>query len=95
MSLELTKWHKKWLAIQPLPKENYQALWQWIRLRFNHHSNQFEGNTLVYNETKLLLIHGRTTGEHNIREYEEMKAHNVAFKYMCELAKKDRTLTEA
>ncbi len=64
-------------------------------MRFNHHSNQFEGNTLVYNETTLLLIHGQTTGEHNIREYEEMKAHNVAFKYMCELATKDRAITEA
>ena len=87
--------HKKWLSIQPLSKENHQALWQWIRLQFNHHSNSFEGNTLSYEGTKLLLLHGRTVGDHTLREYEEMKAHNVAFQYMCKLAKDNRPLREA
>ena len=64
-------------------------------MQFNHHSNQFEGNTLVYDETQLLLIHGRAVGDHTIREYEEMKAHNVAFNYMCELAEKERLIDEA
>ena len=35
--------YKKWRSVQPLPEDNYQALWQWIRLQFNHHSNRFEG----------------------------------------------------
>ena len=94
MSEKLRELYKEWQAVQPLPEENHQALWQWIRLKFNHHSNHFEGNTLTYSETQLLLIHGQTTGDHTIREYEEMKAHNVAFKYMCELAKKERHITE-
>ena len=94
MAVELMKLYEQWRAVQPLPNENHQALWQWIRLRFNHHSNQFEGNTLVYSETQLLLIHGRTEGDRTLREYEEMKAHNVAFQYVCELAKKDSPLTE-
>ena len=34
-------------------------------------------------------------GDHTIREYEEMKAHNVAFKYMCELTKEKRLVSEA
>ncbi|MDE0119816.1 MAG: HsdR family type I site-specific deoxyribonuclease [Bdellovibrionales bacterium] len=93
--LRLVDLHKQWFSVQPLPEENNQALWQWIRLQFNHHSNSFEGNTLVYDETQLLLIHGRTVGDHTIREYEEMKAHNVAFKYMCELAKEKRLVREA
>ena len=95
MSQNLINLHKQWLFVQPLPEENNQALWQWIRLQFNHYSNSFEGNTLIYAETQLLLIHGRTIGDHTIREYEEMKAHNVAFKYMCELAKKKRHICEA
>ena len=95
MSISLINLHKKWLSVQPLPEENGQALWQWIRLQFNHHSNSFEGNTLVYDETQLLLIHGRAVGDHTIREYEEMKAHNIAFKYVCELAKKKRYICEA
>ena len=95
MSKNLINLHKQWLSVQPLPEENNQSLWQWIRLQFNHHSNSFEGNTLVYDETQLLLIHGRTVGDHTLREYEEMKAHNVAFKYMCELAKEKRFIREA
>ena len=94
MSKELKDWHKKWLDIQPLAEENKKKLWQWIRLQFNYRSNNFEGNTLTYEETKLLLIHGRTVGEHTLREYEEMKAHNVAFKYMHDLAKEDRLIRE-
>ena len=95
MSEEFIQLHKQWLSIQPLPEENKQALWQWIRLQFNHHSNSFEGNTLVYSETQLLLIHGRAVGDHTIREYEEMKAHNVAFNYMCEFAREKRLIREA
>lgn len=94
-SLRLINLYKKWRSTQPLPEENNQALWQWIRLQFNHHSNQFEGNTLVYDETQLLLIHGRAVGDHTIREYEEMKAHNVAFNYICELAGKEKLIDEA
>ena len=94
MSKNLMNLYEKWQSVQPLPEENHQALWQWIRLQFNHHSNQFEGNTLVYDETQLLLIHGRAVGDHTIREYEEMKAHNVAFNYMCDLAGKKRFIGE-
>ena len=94
MSKNLIKLHKQWLSVQPLSEENHQALWQWIRLQFNHHSNSFEGNTLVYDETQLLLIHGRAVGDHTLREYEEMKAHNVAFKYICDLARKKRAISE-
>ena len=94
MSEEFINLYKQWLSVQPLPEKNYQALWQWIRLQFNHHSNSFEGNTLVYDETQLLLIHGRAVGDHTIREYEEMKAHNVAFKYVCSIAKEKRQISE-
>lgn len=86
--------YKGWQACQPLPKENYQSLWQWIRINFNYLSNNFEGNTLSYSETQLLLIHGRTTGDHELREYEEMKAHDVAFKYICKTAKDKKLITE-
>ncbi len=86
--------YKTWRACQPLPTENYQSLWQWIRINFNHLSNNFEGNTLSYSETQLLLIHGRTTGDHEIREYEEMKAHDVAFEYIRKTAKDKRLITE-
>ena len=99
MNKKILALHARWLDIQPLPEQNHTALWQWIRMRFNHLSNHFEGNTLTYHKTQLLLIHGRTTGEHELREYEEMKAHDVAFKHTRQLAKitmeKGRLITEA
>ena len=86
--------YQRWQACQPLPKEHDQALWQWIRMHYNHLSNNFEGNTLTYNETQLLLIHGRTTGDHTLREYEEMKAHDTAFEYIRKLVKKSHPIRE-
>ena len=91
---EILKLHSQWLEVCPLPEENHQALWKWIRMRFNHTSNHFEGNTLTYSETQLLLIHGRASGDHKLREYEEMKAHNVAFKHMVRLAREERPISE-
>jgi len=87
--------HTKWLACQPLPERNHAALWQWIRMRFNHLSNRFEGNTLTYSETQLLLIYGRAAGDHELREYEEMKAHDVAFDHARNLAADERPIGEA
>jgi len=86
--------HAKWLACQPLPEQNSTALWQWIRMRFNHLSNRFEGNTLSYSETQLLLIYGRAAGDHELREYEEMKAHDVAFDHVRNLAAAERPIGE-
>lgn len=86
--------HAQWLALQPLPEENHAALWQCIRMKFNHLSNHFEGNTLTYSETQLLLIYGRTTGDHELREYEEMKAHDVAFNHIRKLAAEARPVGE-
>lgn len=87
--------YKSWQDCQPLPEENHKALWQWIRMHFNHLSNHFEGNTLTYSETQMLLIHGRAVGNHELRAYEEMKAHDLAFEYTCQLAKEAKLVTEA
>lgn len=86
--------HADWRACQPLPARNHAALWQWMRMRFNHLSNRFEGNTLTYSETQLLLIYGRAAGDHELREYEEMKAHDVAFDHARNLAAEERPVGE-
>ena len=64
-------------------------------MNFNHLSNNFEGNPLTYSETQLLLIHGRAAGNHELRDYEEMKAHDVAFEYIRTLAAGERPISEA
>ena len=45
-------------------------------------------------ETELLLIQGQTVGTHTIREYEEMKAHDVAVEYVSQLAQDERAIGE-
>ena len=79
----------------PMKPEDKQRLDKKFRLEFNYNSNHLEGNTLTYSETKLLLIFDDTQGNHTMREYEEMKAHDVAYHLVEEWAKeKERPLTE-
>jgi Fic family protein len=85
----------KWDAAQPLSPENERRLWQKLRLEWNYHSNHIEGNTLTYGETELLLIQGKTTGQHELREYEEMKAHDLGIEYVRSLAADKRPITES
>ena len=88
--------YKEWSSLQPLSRENEDRLWKKIRLEWNYNSNRIEGNTLTYSETELLLIHGRVEGGHPIRDYEEMKAHNVGINKVREFAEdKEYCLTEA
>jgi Fic family protein len=83
-----------WLSLQPLTAENERRLKQKFRLEWNFNSNHIEGNTLTYGETELLLIQGQTVGGHSIREYEEMKAHDVAVEYLGQLAREERVIGE-
>ena len=88
--------YKQWLSLQPLNNQNNERLWKKIRLEWNYNSNRIEGNTLTYGETELLLIRGRVEGDHPMRDYEEMKAHDLAVEKVRELARdKERDLTEA
>ena len=85
----------EWQSLQPLIREDSDRLWRKLRLDWNYHSNHIEGNTLTYGETEILLIHGQATGDHGLRDYEEMKAHDVAIDHMRQLVDDDRPLTEA
>lgn len=77
---------KEWDSLQPVAPEHERRLWQKLRLEWNYHSNHIEGNTLTYGETVLLLLHGQTHGNHTLREYEEMKAHDVGIEHLRNLA---------
>lgn len=76
----------EWDALQPVSPENERRLWQKLRLEWNYHSNHIEGNTLTYGETVLLFLHGQTHGNHTLREYEEMKAHDIGIEHLRNLA---------
>lgn len=85
----------QWLSAQPIREDYHGRIWQRFRVEWSWHSNHIEGNSLNYGETLLLLIHGRTKGEHLLREYEEMKGHDVAIEYIRALAKEERMITES
>lgn len=81
----------------PMKEEFRKKLDNKFRLEFSYNSNNLEGNTLTYGETELLLIFDETRNSagHQFREYEEMKAHDVAYTLIQEwAADKNRPLTE-
>lgn len=80
----------------PMKEEYKRELDKKIRLEFNYNSNHMEGNTLTYQETELLLIFDQSKGNHEMRELEEMKAHDVAYAMVEEWASdKEHTLKES
>lgn len=87
----IAEWHQLREEIAP---EDEERLWKKLRLEWNYNSNHIEGNTLTYAETELLLIHDRAAGSHPLRDYEEMKAHNVAIDHVRGLATDEQPLTE-
>ncbi|MDR2499010.1 MAG: Fic family protein [Tannerellaceae bacterium] len=87
--------YKEWQELQLLPDYRQQLLEQKFMLDFNYNSNHLEGNTLTYEQTMLLLIFGKTSGEANMRDYEEMKAHNAGLELVKrEAGDRERTLSE-
>ena len=79
----------------PMSPENQRRWDKKVRLEFNYNSNHIEGNTLTYGETELLLLFDETHGSRPMRDYEEMKAHDVAFQKIKEwAADTDMPLTE-
>jgi len=66
-------------SLAPISTENLKKLNKKFRMEFNYNSNHMEGNTLTYGETELLLLFGDTKGSHQLREYEEMNAHDAAY----------------
>ena len=94
--LELDSMIQMWRKVgQRISTDDNDRLWTKLKLEWNYNSNHIEGNTLTYHETELLLIFGRTSGGHPMRDYEEMKAHDVAIDHIRKLAGEERELSEA
>ncbi len=87
----ISEWHER---RQDMKHVDEERLWKKLRVEWNYNSNHIEGNTLTYHETELLIIHGRTAGGHPLRDYEEMKAHNVAIDHTRQLASSEQILGE-
>ena len=84
-----------WKASQPLNERLQRNIDQSFMIDFNYNSNHMEGNTLTYGQTKMLLLFGKVEGKGLMRDFEEMKAHNVGLEMMkMEALDKKRPLSE-
>lgn len=83
---EIETLYNEWLSYQPLPEDASNRLRQKFMLEFNYNSNHIEGNTLTYGQTELLLLFGKVAEAAQMKDLEEMKAHNVGLKMMIEEA---------
>lgn len=95
MTNNIGKLYSEWQSLQPLKPDDLARLNQKFMLEFNYNSNHIEGNTLTYGQTELLLIFGKVVDTANMKDLEEMKAHNVGLKMMqTEADEKEQPLTE-
>ena len=93
---ELERLRGEWLSLQPLKPELQRSMDLQFTVDFNYNSNHLEGNTLTYGQTRLLLLFGRVQGEALMRDFEEMKAHNVGLELVKREARdKSRSLSES
>jgi Fic family protein len=70
-----------------LPRADEAAdIWNAIWLEETHHSTALEGNTLVLNQVRELLAHGRAVGSKPLREYLEVEGFSKASRWVYEQA---------
>lgn len=81
-------------ALRPLDAEAEARIWQKLRLDWNYHSNNIEGNSLTFGETKALILFGITAEGKPLRDHFEITGHNEAINWVLELVKGDAELTE-
>ncbi|MFK8102649.1 MAG: Fic family protein [Saprospiraceae bacterium] len=94
-NLLLAKELKKELdKLRPLSTEAEQAIMYKFRLDWNYHSNNIEGNSLSYGETKALLLHGITAQGKPLKDHFEITGHDEAIKWIMDILKQERPLTE-
>lgn len=82
-------------AIRPLDKETEMRIWQKFRLDWNFHSNNIEGNSLTFGETKSFLLHGITADGKPLKDHLEIKGHNEVLISLDDVVKENRPLTES
>lgn len=82
-------------SLRPIDKEQEARIMQKFRLDWNYHSNNLEGNSLTYGETKALIMFGVTAQGKPLKDHSEIKGHNEAIDWVIEMVKGDRPLTES
>jgi Fic family protein len=82
-------------ALRPISADQEQRIWQKFRLDWNYHSNNLEGNSLTYGETKSLLLHNITAQGKPLKDHLEITGHNEALQEISDAVKKQLPIKEA
>lgn len=82
-------------ALRPLDSEAEARIMQKFRLDWNYHSNNLEGNSLTYGETKALILFGITAQGKPLKDHFEITGHNEAINWILEIVKGETVLTES
>lgn len=81
-------------SLRPLDAEAEARIMQKFRLDWNYHSNNLEGNSLTYGETKALILFGITAQGKPLKDHFEITGHNEAINWILEVIKDETPLTE-
>ncbi len=67
--------------------EQLERFFQKMRLEWNFHSNNIEGNSLTFGETKTLILYGITAKGKPLKDHLEIQGHDEAVKWILEIIK--------
>jgi Fic family protein len=81
-------------SLRPLDAEAEARIMQKFRLDWNYHSNNLEGNSLTYGETKALILFGITAQGKPLKDHFEITGHNEAINWILEIIKDETPLNE-
>lgn len=81
--------------LRPIDAETENRIWQKYRLDWNFHSNNIEGNSLTFGETKSFLLHGITAQGKPLKDHLDIKGHNEAILLLEDIVKNQHPLTES
>lgn len=80
--------------LHPIPKEREEIIMQKFRLDWNYHSNNLEGNSLTFGETKALILFGITAQGKPLKDHFEITGHDKAIKWVMDVVKGEYPLNE-
>ncbi|MEQ8418039.1 MAG: Fic family protein [Imperialibacter sp.] len=80
--------------LRPIKPEDERRIMDKFRLDWNYHSNNLEGNSLTYGETKALILFGITAQGKPLKDHFEITGHNEAINLVLDVVKEERPLSE-
>jgi Fic family protein len=81
--------------LRPISAEQEARIWQKFRFDWNYHSNNIEGNSLTFGETKSLLLHNITAQGKPLKDHIEITGHNEAINSLTTITSGNEPLTES